>query len=148
MFIISGWPTGRSIRAIRNIFAPATLVTQWGTAHQAHLLRRASSVNRPQSSLNTTPGSKLSILTNSRARETAARAALRIRPRRRFLFCEFRLEANDGDVGGAGTRYGVDVRTTPIDASNLATLADFTTIAALSRARGADDGRRRRRDAS
>ena len=54
---------------------------------------------------------KLPIFTNSRARETAARAALRIRPRRRFLFYEFGLGANDGDVGGAGTRYGVDVTT-------------------------------------
>jgi len=61
--------------------------------------------------------SKLSIFIDSRARETAARAALRIQPRRRFLFYEFGLGANDGDVGGAGTRYGVDVRTTPIAAS-------------------------------
>ena len=33
------------------------------------------------------------------------------RPRRRFLSYEFRLGANDGDVGGAGARYGVDVTT-------------------------------------
>jgi hypothetical protein len=33
------------------------------------------------------------------------------RRRRRFLFYEFGLGANDGDVGGAGIRYGVDVTT-------------------------------------
>ena len=47
-----------------------------------------------------------------RARETAPpEPRSGFRPRRRFLFYEFRLGANDGDVGGAGTRYGVDVTT-------------------------------------
>jgi len=34
--------------------------------------------------------------------------------RRRLLFCEFWLGANDGAVGGAGGSHGVDVRNTPI----------------------------------
>ena len=56
--------------------------------------------------------SKLPIFMYPRARETAPpEPRSGFRPRRRFLFYEFRLGANDGDVGGAGTRYGVDVTT-------------------------------------
>jgi len=64
-------------------------------------------------------GARLCSLCALRARASGAERRAESRraaapPRRRFLFYEFRLGANDGDVGGAGVRYGVDMRNTPI----------------------------------